>query len=455
MRFSRTALSCCLAITAVFAKPVFSVGEDEIKSLCGLKSNANVFNNSGDNGGQGKPMDNNGNGKPTVTITDEYPEQHQENSGGRPSDNTFDDNAYDRHVIIKFSPGKKDDVKNGLLNMGGAKFHHEFDKLNAMAVSAPGNSIDAIKKNPNVELVEDDGILVLDRGLETSSQVDRMLVEQTPYGVNMVQAPQAWASGFTGSGIKVCVIDSGIDADHGDLSSIPKTGYSPSGEAWDVDTCNHGTHVAGTIAATRNNNIGVAGVAPGVSLYIVDVFDGTSCNWAYTSSVLDAAQRCASNGAKVINMSFGCLCGTNCFSSVARDGFAALKNNQGVLAIAAAGNCGNNEISYPAGYDAVVSVAAVDSNKNHAAFSQSNADVEIAAPGVDVLSTVNGNVYGSYQGTSMAAPHVAGVAALLWSAKPNSSLDEIRQALTQTAEDRGSPALYGSGIVQAMDAITF
>lgn len=80
---------------------------------------------------------------------------------------------------------------------------------------------------------------------------------------------------------------------------------------WNVDTCNHGNHVAGTIAAMRNNNQGVAGVAPGVSLYIVDEFDDVSCRWTYNSDVLNAAQRCAANNAKIINMSLGCRCNPN------------------------------------------------------------------------------------------------------------------------------------------------
>jgi serine protease len=385
MKFSRTAVRCCLATMVVFAMPTFSAEEIGGKKLRGLKSsnNGNGDSNSGNNGDHGKP---------TVNITDEHPGNKPEVGGGDPNNDMFDNTVFDKRVIIKFSPGKKEDVKNALLNMGGAKFHHEFDKLDAMAVSAPGNSINALTNNPNVEFVEDDGILEMNSDFTKSSHLDHVLAEQIPYGVAMVQAPQAWASGYTGSGIKVCIIDSGIDADHGDLLNIPKAGYSPYGESWNVDTCNHGTHVAGTIAATRNNNQGVAGVAPGVDLYIVDVFDDAKCNWAYNSDVLNAAQRCAANGAKVINMSLGCGC--NCVpSTVVANGFADLKNNQGVLSIASAGNCGTTSINYPAGYDSVVSVAAVDSNKNHASFSQSNADVELAAPGVNVLSTVNGNIY--------------------------------------------------------------
>ncbi|UOF17503.1 S8 family serine peptidase [Lysobacter capsici] len=222
------------------------------------------------------------------------------------------------------------------------------------------------------------------------------MAQSVPYGIDQVQARDAWdanrdgtidAGAATGAGIKVCVIDSGINSTHEDFAGVALTGY-PTG--WNTDTCSHGTHVAGTIAAA-NNATGVVGVSPGkVSLHIIKIFGSNGyngsghgqCSWTYSSTLVDAAQRCASAGAKVINMSLG---GANS-STTERNAFQTLANN-GVLSIAAAGNDGNATLSYPASYPSVVSVAAVDQNNVKASFSQFNAEVELAGPGVDTLST--------------------------------------------------------------------
>jgi hypothetical protein len=363
-----------------------------------------------------------------------------------------------RRVYVEFAPGKKANVQ-AALHRSGAQFHYTFDDLRAFTVSASNNSLAGLAKNPSVERIEDDPIrepyrFMTERGSYDSSAIgsSRQLLEQTPYGVTMVQAPSAWDSGYNGSGIKVCIIDSGIDADHEDLTTAT-SGYDTSSEPWDEDTCEHGTHVAGTIAAIQGNDMGVIGVAYMAELFIVKVFSGRQCRWVYSSTLLDAAQKCQGAGAKIISMSLG----GGSESTVEEEGFANLKA-QGILPIAAAGNDGNTATSYPAGYAAVVSVAAVDSNKNVASFSQKNSDVELAAPGVHVLSTTNRNTYSFYDGTSMATPHVSAVAALVWSAKLDALPEEVLHALQQTAEDRGASGRdhsYGFGIVQAMAAINY
>jgi subtilisin family serine protease len=176
------------------------------------------------------------------------------------------------------------------------------------------------------------------------------MAQVSPYGIAQVQAPDAVAVGADGSGIKVCIIDSGIKSNHEDFAGVAMTGQS--GQNWGSDSCGHGTHVAGTIAAA-NNNVGVVGVSPGkVSLHIVKVFDGASCGWSYSSSLIAAANECASAGAKIISMSLG----GGSSSTTESNGFANLYS-QGVLSIAAAGNAGNTTKSYPASYDSVMSVA--------------------------------------------------------------------------------------------------
>jgi serine protease len=285
------------------------------------------------------------------------------------------DRGNSERVWVKFKPGSNRTQVDAALQGIGAQVHHRFDDMDAVAISVPPQALNGLRRNPNVEYVEAD-------------EPRYPMAQTTPYGIDMVQAPAAWAAGGDGSNVLVCVIDSGINASHEDFSSGQITGGHPTN--WNSDTCGHGTHVAGTVAAA-NNNLGVVGVAPNASLFIVRVFSGGTdgCGWSYSSSVLDAAQRCAQAGTAqgkrvVVNMSLG---GSGS-STTESNGFQTLYNSGNVLSIAAAGNDGNTAMSYPASYPSVVSVAAVNSSKALASFSQRNSQVELAAPGVDVLSTM-------------------------------------------------------------------
>jgi subtilisin family serine protease len=194
-------------------------------------------------------------------------------------------------VWVKFRPGAAGQVENALRAANGC-IHHRFDDLGAFAVSVPPQALNGLINNPNIEYIEPDAVRY-------------PMAQVTPYGVPRVQAPQAISVGADGTGVKVCVIDSGIKADYEDFAGIAMTGSASSGQSWNTDSCGHGSHVAGTIAAA-NNGLGVIGVSPGkVSLHIVRVFDGATCAWSYSSSLVAAAQNCQAAGAKVINMSLG------------------------------------------------------------------------------------------------------------------------------------------------------
>jgi len=205
--------------------------------------------------------------------------------------------------------------------------------------------------------------------------------EQVPYGIGMVQANLLSDAGANNR--KVCIIDSGIDGSHEDLQGVPKAGVNlTTSGSWDTDENSHGTHVAGTIAAV-DNAVGVVGVMPNkqINLHIVKVFEATG--GAASSTIAAAMLQCGQASSNVVSMSLG---GT--FPSRLEQRAADMLTSQGILIIAAAGNDGNYRTSYPAGFENVVSVAAVDEQMNVASFSQRNRDVEIAAPGVGVLSTV-------------------------------------------------------------------
>mmetsp|Transcript_6562 Transcript_6562/g.8537 ORF Transcript_6562/g.8537 Transcript_6562/m.8537 type:complete len:703 (-) Transcript_6562:138-2246(-) len=378
-----------------------------------------------------------------------------------------------RRVIIKYKSGHKANLMDTLVvaernirtaGLPDMRVNLDLEELDSLVVTAEPALVEALQHSPEVEYIEEDPIrfpLSSSINDHASSKEHRLLQESIPYGVNLVQAPEVWARGFTGEGVKVCVIDSGIDRTHPDFVRSKLSGASANID-WGEDGCGHGTHVAGTIAGERSNGQGVVGVAPDAEIFTVRVFRD-NCAFAYGSEIYNAARTCKANNANIVSMSLGGPSQSNAERQAFDDLYDA-----GVLLIAAAGNGGNQRRSYPASYSSVMSVAAVDNNKNHASFSQRNTQVDIAAPGVGILSTFpidgcqicprNSNGYGAIDGTSMATPHVSGVAALLWQAIPDASASRLREALQNSAQDLGTPGrdtLYGKGLVQAVSALDY
>ncbi len=292
-------------------------------------------------------------------------------------------------IFVQYARGERASVERALV-ANGAEFHYDFSDLNTFSVTIPAEAFDRLRRNPNIALMEDD-VERYPISILASNAAETITAGQTvPYGVDMVQARDVWdadrnnivdAGAPTGSNRKICIIDSGFYTAHEDLQGVNVTGYNGN-LPWGTDGFGHGSHVAGTIVA-MNNALGVVGVTPGtVQIYIVRVF-GDNGAWAYSSTLIDAANRCASAGANIISMSLG----GGSPSQTERNGFTSLYN-QGILSIAAAGNAGTTALSYPASYDNVLSIAAIDSNKVVADFSQKNSQVDLSAPGVGVLSTV-------------------------------------------------------------------
>jgi serine protease len=495
-------------------------------------------------------------------------------------------------VWVEYKPGAAGYVR-GELQRAGAQFHYQFDQLQSFVVSVPENAINGMRRNPNIISIEVDPVRELVQNISGDAIItaESILPDQVvPYGIDMVQARDIWDANRngkidnrapTGAGRTVCVIDTGLYTEHEDLQGVDVVGgYSQVDEfptLWNHDGNGHGTHVTGTITAVHND-IGVVGVTPGtVSIFFVKIFDddGLWVTKKHASDLVEAAYLCADNDANVISMS---LSGTNKSGKEERafnDIYA-----MGILSVAAASNDGIEQYHYPASYDSVVSVAAIDSTYTVAEFSQYNDQVELAAPGVNVLSTLpfiaegyvlvdsveyeaigiefaatgtvsgpltyggrclktgdwansvvlcergdisfyekvmnvqnSGGVaaviynnvpdifsgtlgagnssaiiavsisqedgqflvgnklgcmavvgssltfpasgYEPWSGTSMATPHVAGVAALIWSWDPSLTNIQIREALQITAMDLGDPGRdvhYGYGLVQAYDA---
>ena len=283
-------------------------------------------------------------------------------------------------VIVQFKPGMAASAKAAISAARGA-VKLELPALDAFAVEVPAAALQALQRNPHFALVEED-VKRYPLALSSSSKGPYFEGQQVPYGITLVQADQLPDTGAGNR--KLCIIDSGYDRAHEDLRANPADGQYDRGTGWwYTDENHHGTHVAGTIAAVNNAGTGVVGVAPGarLKLHIVKVFSAEG--WAYSSTLAAAANQCGDVGANVISMSLG----GGRPSKLEMLTFERLQA-KGVLSVAAAGNDGTGAILFPAGYSNVLMVGALDQNKAWAPFSQYNYKVELAAPGVGVLSTV-------------------------------------------------------------------
>lgn len=314
----------------------------------------------------------------------------------------------------------------------GGQVKHRFKRIPAVEAELTQAEVAQLKTDPSVKTVE--------------KNHTAYALQTVPYGIPQVKADQVHSTGVTGQGVKVAVLDTGIDPNHEDLNV--RGGVSFVGGNYS-DRNGHGTHVAGTIAAL-DNGIGVIGVAPDAELYAVKVLDNSGSG-SY-SGIAQGIEWAVDNGMDVINMSLGGSADSEVLRSAVQYAY-----NSGVVVVAAAGNsgAGSDTVGYPAKYPEAIAVAAVDSNNNRASFSSTGPAVELSAPGVSVLSTVPRNRYASYSGTSMASPHVAGVAALVKSANPSLSNVQIREAMNQTAIPLGPANEYGNGLVDAQAAVNY
>lgn len=273
------------------------------------------------------------------------------------------------------------------------------------------------------------------------------------YGMKLINAPGAWAIQPGKKSIVIALVDTGVDLSHPDLKDrlIPgRNMIDPSKPPQDED--DHGTHTAGIAGAAANNGVGVVGVAPGVSLMPVKAL-GAGGNEA---TITDGVMWAADHGANVITMSLGLYKRSPVFEKAL--GYALAK---GITITASAGN--NNAENdpetaphLPSTYPGVIEVAATDAADQKASFSNFGKTVTVAAPGVNILSTVPGGGYAKMSGTSMAAPHAAGVAALILSNHPDWKPAQVKAAMEQSAKDFGKPGfdpIYGFGRIDAFAAV--
>jgi subtilisin len=328
--------------------------------------------------------------------------------------------------------------------MVGGEPHLDVNLYDApiLGLYATAQEIERLRNDPDVAVVERDALFGRLGGAPGGAAAP--LAETVPAGVAQIGAPSAWDAS-RGKGIRVAVVDSGIDATHPDLKANVKAAVSFVPGETPSDGNGHGTHMAGIIAAAENGS-GIIGVAPAAWLYGVKVLGNNgSGQWAW---VISGIQWCIAKKMQIVCLPLGGATAPAALEAICDAAFA-----NGLLVIATAGNGGaTGSVAVPARYKNVIAVSSVDGSDIITPFSGRGPEIEICAPGVNVLSTKAGGGYQTWSGTASACAHAAGAAAVAWGSHRFASNAQIWNLLAGTARPLGGPGwdpLYGYGRVQA------
>ncbi len=355
----------------------------------------------------------------------------------------------EKSVVVGFKH-KPGDSERALIWAARGDIRHNYQLIPAVAASLPEEEIEELKKNSKVAYVEESAIY-------TATVAPQLPADEYEYswGTRHIRADFAHASGNKGAGVRIAILDTGIDYNHEDLAGNYRGGHDfvfNDDDPFDDSFNSHGTHIAGIIAA-EENGFGMIGVAPEADLFAVKVLDGAG--FGTEEWIIAGIDWAVANGVDVINMSI---------EGPDRQGLREAcdrARDAGVVLVAAGGNSlvGEGPIEFPAAYESVIAVTGTDPSDLPGYFAPIGESLELAAPGVDVVSTVSGGGYGSLSGTSQAAAYVTGTAALLVLAGVDDlngdelvNNEDVRLTLLLTASDlgtAGNDATYGHGLVNA------
>lgn len=347
-------------------------------------------------------------------------------------------------ILIKFKSNVPTLEQTKAFEKINGKLEKKLNKLKVDVIEInPAQTeaiLSALRKNPLIEYAEIDEVAV-------GSQVPNDQYYSYQYGLEKIGAPAAWDVTHGSPSAVIAILDSGIDSLQPDLGSVVINKANFTTDNTVEDNQGHGTSVAGVAAAITNNGIGVAGMSYSSNVISGKVLDST--NNGYVSWVAEGIVWATDNGAKVINLSLGFTANTQTLQDAVN-----YAQSRGVVVVAAAGNLNNTTPLYPANYADVVSVAATDQNDNKTSISSYGTWVDVAAPGVDILSTCRDGWYCYGQGTSIATPFVSGLAALLIGQNPSITNTEVVNRIQSTADPIiGTGTYWRHGRINAARAV--
>jgi thermitase len=348
-------------------------------------------------------------------------------------------------VLIKFDEEVSLEARKNLTGRFDTEVLLEIDPIEAVVLSVPNGEVDAVI----AELSQQAGVVYVEPNYYVYS-TDIFPNDpgwENQYNMTSIHAPAGWLLNTGATWVTIAIVDTGVDLSHPDLFVRILPGYDfVNNDNEPQDDNGHGTHVAAIAAASTNNGEGVAGVNWGANILPIKVLNSSATgNYANVAAGIVWA---TDHGAQVINLSLG---GSS--PSFVLNDAVNYAYQRGVVLVASTGNDGSPAVLYPAAYEPVIAVGATDSGNNWAGFSNYGSDVDVVAPGVNIYSAFSGGGYEYRSGTSMSAPHVSGLAALLWGI-PGNGPARIRTLIETNTLDLGPPGwddYYGFGLIQ-MDA---
>ncbi|WP_140321960.1 S8 family serine peptidase [Oceanobacillus rekensis] len=337
--------------------------------------------------------------------------------------------------------GYENKVGKQLIMEKSSEIDYEFTRIPAIAVTINRNALAGLYESSNITYIEENTAVELSTNTETITEVPdaNTLKEMEQWNIISTGIDSAWEEGFTGKNVNVAIIDTGISP-HTDLTISGGTSTVDYTEEW-LDDSGHGTHVAGIIGSKRND-FGIVGVAPDVNLYAVKALDANG--EGTLTDLLEAIEWSMNNNMNIINLSLDTDTSSESMQNLLKKAY-----DSGILIVGVSGNNGNS-VTYPAKYDSVIGVSAVDGRLNIAGFSSTGPEVEFSAPGINIISTYLNDSYGTSSGTSQASPHIAGMLAILKQKYPGMTSSELRAELIYHVQDLGSAGrdtLYGHGFI--------
>ncbi|HEX4744605.1 MAG TPA: S8 family serine peptidase, partial [Candidatus Limnocylindria bacterium] len=385
-------------------------------------------------------------------------------------------------IIVRFEERASAAERAAVVAGVGGYVDQEIPALGLVRIAIPADASDSYADRPQIAQ-----LIARQPGVASAELDSTVRVEFTPndqhyatdpyvglgqWGIRKAQVDRAWDV-VRSSPMTIAVIDTGVDPGHPDLAGalLPGrtflTSLSTGCARVENDDNSHGTHVIGIIAANANNGIGIAGVAFGSRVLPLKALDCEGSG--LLSDVAQAIVYATDQGARIVSISLGSNSDSPTLRSAVQ--YATSRN---VLVVIAAGNCGGtplsprcsslNEVSYPAAYPEALAVSATASDDTRATFSTQGTYVDVAAPGLRIVSTtptyatkVGVLSYAAFSGTSQATPFVSGLAALIWTRDPSLSAQQVRDRIVSTADDLGAVGrddLFGAGRVNALRAVS-